>query len=145
VAAGKKIYEEGIPNSDVPPCAGCHGSQAKGDGALPRLAGQLNDYIAKKLANGDKELGKDQKKPDISAIMQPIAHSLTESQIAAVAAYLSYLNGRVTTGSSGVHSAGLHAGAGVRAELNRIGSRHARNAPPVRESQVRGAAIVVRL
>jgi cytochrome c553 len=91
VAAGKKIYDEGIPNSDVPPCAGCHGPQAKGDGAFPRLAGQLHDYIMRKLTNWDKERGQDPANPDTSAIMQPIAHSLTQSQIAAVAAYLSYL------------------------------------------------------
>jgi cytochrome c553 len=92
VAAGKKIYDEGIPKSDVPPCAGCHGPQAKGDGAFPRLAGQLHDYIMKKLTNWDKERGQDPANPDTSAIMQPIAHGLTESQIAAVAAYLSYLD-----------------------------------------------------
>jgi cytochrome c553 len=91
VAAGKNIYDEGIPKSDVPPCAGCHGPQAKGDGAFPRLAGQLHDYIARKLTNWDKERGQNPANPDTSAIMQPIAHSLTESQIAAVAAYLSYL------------------------------------------------------
>jgi cytochrome c553 len=90
-AAGKKIYDEGVPNSDVPPCAGCHGAQAKGDGAFPRLAGQLHDYIMRKLTNWDKERGQDPANPDTSAIMQPIAHNLTESQITAVAAYLSYL------------------------------------------------------
>jgi cytochrome c553 len=41
VAAGKKIYEEGLPEANVPPCASCHGPEAKGDGAFPRLAGQL--------------------------------------------------------------------------------------------------------
>jgi cytochrome c553 len=51
VVEGKKIYEEGIPNSDVPPCASCHGPQAKGDGAFPRLAGQLHNYIMRKLTN----------------------------------------------------------------------------------------------
>ena len=29
IAAGRKIYEEGIEKSDVPPCAGCHGPEAK--------------------------------------------------------------------------------------------------------------------
>jgi cytochrome c553 len=91
VAAGKKIYEEGIPSSDVPPCASCHGPGAKGDGAFPRLAGQLHDYIIKKLVNWSKERGQDPAKPDTSAIMEPIAHSLTEPQIAAVASYLSYM------------------------------------------------------
>ena len=91
VAAGKKIYEEGVPTSDVPPCASCHGPEAKGEGVFPRLAGQLHDYIMRKLVNWDKERGQDLKNPDTSAIMEPIAHSLTEQRIAAVAAYLSNL------------------------------------------------------
>src|SRR6202051_4955893 len=91
VAAGKKIYDEGVPGTDVPPCASCHGPGAKGDGVFPRLAGQLNDYISRKLVNWSKERGQDPAKPDTSAIMEPIAHGLSESQIAAVAAYISYL------------------------------------------------------
>jgi cytochrome c553 len=91
IAEGKRIYQEGIPKSDVPPCASCHGDDAKGRDAFPRLAGQLHDYIYRKLTNWDKERGQDKAKPDNSAIMQPIAHNLTDSQIKAVAAYLSYL------------------------------------------------------
>ena len=91
VAEGKKIYEEGIPKAEVPPCASCHGPEAKGSDAFPRLAGQLHDYIFRKLTSWDKERGQDKAKPDNSAIMGPIAHNLTETQIRAVAAYLSYL------------------------------------------------------
>jgi cytochrome c553 len=91
VATGKKIFEEGIPDAKVPPCSTCHGPEAKGNGAFPRLAGQLYPYILKVLGNWDKERGQDAANPDTSAIMKPIAHNLTESQIAAVAAYLSYL------------------------------------------------------
>ncbi len=91
VAAGKKIYQEGVPGTDIPACASCHGPEAKGDGAFPRLAGQLHDYILRKLVNWSKERGQDPAKPDTSAIMEPIAHGLTEPQIKAVAAYLSYL------------------------------------------------------
>jgi cytochrome c553 len=91
VAAGKKIYEEGVPNAEVPPCASCHGPDAKGADAFPRLAGQLHDYIFRKLTNWEKERGQDKANPDTSAIMQPIAHNLTEAQVKAVAAYLSYL------------------------------------------------------
>ena len=91
VAAGKTIYEQGLPEANVPPCVSCHGPEAKGDGAFPRLAGQLHDYIFKKLVNWSKERGQDPAKPDTSALMEPIAHGLTEPQIAAVAAYLSYL------------------------------------------------------
>jgi len=92
VAAGKKIYDEGVPGTDVPPCASCHGAEAKGDGAFPRLAGQLNDYLSRKLTNWSKERGQDPAKPDTSAIMEPIAHGLSAAQVAAVAAYLSYLD-----------------------------------------------------
>ena len=90
-ATGKKIYEDGVPSAEVPPCATCHGPEAKGADAFPRLAGQLNDYVAKKLLNWSKERGQDPAKPDNSAIMQPIAHGLTEDQVNAVAAYLSFL------------------------------------------------------
>jgi cytochrome c553 len=90
-AEGKKIYEEGIPSAEVPPCATCHGPEAKGADAFPRLAGQLNDYVYRKLTNWEKERGQDKAKPDNSAIMQPIAHNLTSAQVKAVAAYLSDL------------------------------------------------------
>ncbi|MDR3424766.1 MAG: c-type cytochrome [Alphaproteobacteria bacterium] len=66
-------------------------STAKGDGQFPRLAGQFNDDIIKKLSNWEKERGQKAATPDSSAIMQPIAHNLTPQQIAAVAAYVSTL------------------------------------------------------
>jgi cytochrome c553 len=90
IAAGKKIYDEGLPDRDVPPCASCHGPDAKGDGQFPRLAGQLPDYVFNKLTNWDKERGQDPAKPDTSTIMQPITHNLTQQQIKAVAAYLNH-------------------------------------------------------
>ncbi|WMT73416.1 c-type cytochrome [Bradyrhizobium sp. Ash2021] len=91
VPEGKKIYEEGVPSANVPPCASCHGPDAKGADAFPRLAGQLHDYIFRKLTNWEKERGQNRDQPDTSAIMQPIAHDLTEAQIKAVAAYVSQL------------------------------------------------------
>jgi cytochrome c553 len=91
VAMGKKIYEDGVPETNVPACMACHGSEAKGQAAIPRLAGQLQDYIVNKLVNWNKERGQDPKHPDISAIMLPTSHNLTKSQIAEVAAYVSYL------------------------------------------------------
>jgi cytochrome c553 len=91
VAEGKTIYESGVASADVPACASCHGPEAKGTDAFPRLAGQLHDYILRKLVNWSKERGQDKSKPDTSAIMEPIAHDLTEAQIKAVAAYLSYV------------------------------------------------------
>jgi cytochrome c553 len=91
MAGGKKIFEEGIPAADVPACSSCHGADAKGNGAFPRLAGQLFDYVTSKLKNWDKERKQNPAQPDTSALMQPIAHKLNDAQIKAVAAYLSYL------------------------------------------------------
>jgi len=84
VAAGKKIFEEGIPGTNVPPCASCHGADGKGSDAIPRLAGQLYPYVVKQLANWGKE-----RTEQNSEIMAPIAHELSQPQIEAVAAYLS--------------------------------------------------------
>ena len=86
VAAGKKIFEEGVPDANVPPCASCHGPDAKGNGPIPRLAGQLYPYIVTQLMNWGKERAETN-----SNIMAPIVHGLTESQIDAVAAYVNYL------------------------------------------------------
>jgi len=91
VAAGRKIYEDGDPETNVPACMACHGPEAKGQEAIPRLAGQLHDYLFNKLMNWSKERGQIPSRPDISAIMLPTSHNLTKSQIAAVAAYVSYL------------------------------------------------------
>ena len=91
VAGGKKIYEEGIPSTNVPACTTCHGADAKGNGQIPRLSGQLHDYIFNKLTNWSKERGQNPAQPDTSALMEPIAHGLNESQIKAVAAYVSSL------------------------------------------------------
>src|SRR6202165_6398823 len=42
LAEGKTIYLEGA-GANIPPCASCHGPEAKGTDAFPRLAGQLQD------------------------------------------------------------------------------------------------------
>jgi cytochrome c553 len=91
VAAGKAIYEEGAPDANVPACSVCHGPDGEGAREIPRLAGQLYPYIAKALTNWSQERGHNPSAPDTSAVMQPIAHALTKSEIEALAAYLSYL------------------------------------------------------
>lgn len=91
VATGRTIFAEGLPEDNVPACSACHGPEAKGQGEIPRLAGQLFPYLVKELTNWGSERGQGVPKNDTSALMAPIAHNLTQSQIAAVAAYLSYL------------------------------------------------------
>jgi cytochrome c553 len=91
VATGEKIFQNGAPEVNVAACAACHGPDAQGSGEIPRLAGQLPEYIFNKLINWSKERGLIQSQPDISAVMSPVAHSLSRPQVEAVAAYLSHL------------------------------------------------------
>jgi cytochrome c553 len=91
VAKGERIFQDGVPDANVAACAACHGPKALGYEQIPRLAGQLYPYIIKELTNWSKERGQNPAKPDTSFIMAPIAHSLTRSQVDAVAAYLSDL------------------------------------------------------
>ena len=90
IATGKTIYDEGLPEANVPACSACHGAEAKGQREIPRLAGQVFPYTVKAMTNWNKERGQGPAK-DISAIMSPTAHNLTQTQIAAVAAYVGYL------------------------------------------------------
>jgi cytochrome c553 len=87
VSEGGKIFNEGIPSANVPPCASCHGPDAKGNGPIPRLAGQLYPYVVKQLTNWGHERAEEN-----SQIMAPIAHELKAPQIEAVAAYVSGLH-----------------------------------------------------
>ena len=91
VSTGEKIFQNGVPEANVAACAACHGPEAQGIGEIPRLAGQLPDYLYNKLINWSKERGQNPTEPDISAVMSPVAHSLTKQQVEAVAAYLSDL------------------------------------------------------
>lgn len=97
VAAGKKIYEGGVVNdpkiaADKPPnvasCVSCHDPNGVGHGVFPRLAGQVPEYIVRTLTNFSKERHPDQ----ISNQMLPVVQNLTQPQIRAIAAYLSYLH-----------------------------------------------------
>lgn len=91
VAAGKNIFENGVPDANIAACAACHGPEATGTGEIPRLAGQLYPYVIKALTNWGKERGQNPAVRDTSAIMSPVAHSLSKPQIAAVAAFVSQL------------------------------------------------------
>lgn len=91
IAAGRAIFENGVPQDNVAACAACHGPRATGRGEIPRLAGQLYPYVVKELTNFPKERGQNPAIHGTSFIMLPVAHSLTRSQIKAVAAYVSSL------------------------------------------------------
>jgi cytochrome c553 len=90
IAAGKRIYEEGLPESNVPACSACHGMEGKGQNEIPRLAGQVYEYMVGQLTGWKSERGQGTA-VDTSAIMAPTAHNMTRPQVEAVAAYVSFL------------------------------------------------------
>ncbi|MBS0378185.1 MAG: c-type cytochrome [Proteobacteria bacterium] len=81
VASGRSIYEKGLPDKGVPPCAGCHGSDAHGVADFPRLAGQHSQYILKQLASFQSNMRN-------VAAMHGVAVNLRTPEMEAVAAYL---------------------------------------------------------
>lgn len=82
---GKQLFQDG--NKTVSACAGCHGADAKGNPALkfPSLAGQHPDYIAKML----KDFRGAVRSNDKGALMRNIAKELSDTDIQALAAYIS--------------------------------------------------------
>jgi len=84
VAAGKKIYEEGIAAQNVPACQSCHQPGAVGNGPFPRLAGQHRRYLERQLAVFAANLRANE-------IMHANAVNLTALQISQLAAFLSSL------------------------------------------------------
>jgi cytochrome c553 len=46
---GRNLYEQGIPAQGVAACQSCHGPRGDGQGAVPRLAGQKQEYLKMQL------------------------------------------------------------------------------------------------
>ena len=82
-AMGKYIYHFGNRYSGVPACAGCHGPDAMGTAALPRLAGQYPVYTEAQL----KQFSSRERNND-NAVMNAIVSKMTALEMAAVAQYL---------------------------------------------------------
>jgi cytochrome c553 len=85
VAAGKTIFETGVPEEKVIPCMACHGPKAEGIEAFPRLASQHSDYILKQLNIFQNTQGRP------GTPMEFVVHPLTGANKSAVAAYLQSL------------------------------------------------------
>ena len=82
LAAGKEIYEKGVPDQNVIACMACHGPRAQGMGAFPRLAFQHGDYVLKQL----DVFQFTHHRPGTP--MEQVTHPLTGNNKVAVAAYL---------------------------------------------------------
>lgn len=89
MAAGKMIFEGGLPAQNVAACTACHGATGAGNQTFPRISGQHADYIIKQLSvfqlTNQRPAG---------AVMKTVAHDLTREDIANVAAYVQALSNR---------------------------------------------------
>jgi cytochrome c553 len=84
VAAGKQIYEHGIPSENVPACGACHGASGAGMAVFPRIAGQHPEYLVAQL-QAFRSKARD------NAIMYANVEHMTDGQMREVAAYLASL------------------------------------------------------
>jgi cytochrome c553 len=81
IARGRSVYEQESPNGKVPSCQACHGAQAQGSEAVPRLAGQHASYLVRQLQFFKAGLRANDR------VMLEVCGSMTDEQIEAVAAY----------------------------------------------------------
>jgi cytochrome c553 len=81
ISRGKRLFEEGVPGRQIPPCATCHGSHAEGTAVLPRLAGQHAPYLFKQMMAIQTTLR-------FAPAMHGVVKDLDKEQMQAVVAYL---------------------------------------------------------
>ena len=81
MATGKRLFELGVPDRGIPPCASCHGANAEGVADFPRLASQHAKYIARQV---EYIQGLVRKAP----VMHGIVKDLAPDEIQAIAAYV---------------------------------------------------------
>lgn len=89
VAAGRRVYQAGNPETGVPACMACHGPVGEGNplAGYPALAGQQPVYTAQLLARfrDGEHWGEDDAS---SLVMVGVAARLSDSEIEAVSSYI---------------------------------------------------------
>jgi cytochrome c553 len=84
IATGKSLYEKGVPERSIPPCASCHGPQAQGVADFPRLAGQHAIYVVHQIEYIQQVVRK-------APVMHGIVKDLTPAEMQAIAMYVQSL------------------------------------------------------
>ncbi|MGN6281285.1 c-type cytochrome [Frateuria sp.] len=99
-ARGAQLFLTGDPDRGIPPCQGCHGSDALGPrvqpvrpphppwSTIPRLRGQSAIYLTKRLSDFRNGI---QPGTSNTRIMEGVARTLDDDDVQALAAYLSSL------------------------------------------------------
>ena len=85
--AGRTIFEEGIPESNIVACGACHGPNAEGVGEIPRLGGLSYFYLKRRLKQWGEGYHAAARPP-----MPRIAGKLGPNEIEALASYLSFIS-----------------------------------------------------
>jgi cytochrome c553 len=88
---GRMIYQEGIPDANIPSCVACHGpnaegAAAEGAGQIPRLGGLSYYYLKRRLEQWGEGYHTAAFPP-----MPEIAGKLSDGEIEALASYLSFV------------------------------------------------------
>jgi cytochrome c553 len=86
VAAGRTIYQVGMPDANIVACVVCHGPNAEGVGQIPRLGGLAFSYLKRTLEQWAQGYHVASGPP-----MPDIAGKLSPNQIEALASYLSFV------------------------------------------------------
>ncbi len=85
IAAGRTIYEMGIPDANIVSCVVCHGPHAQGVRAIPRLGGLSYSYLQRRLEQWGEGFHA------AAGPMPRVARSLSPHEIDALASYLSFV------------------------------------------------------
>ena len=88
----KKLVQQGKPESGLDACVSCHGQDLKGQGVIPRLAGQHAEYLKTAL----HAFKSSTRKNDQDRFMRDVAARLSDQEIESLALYLSQLNDKKT-------------------------------------------------
>jgi cytochrome c553 len=84
VPKGEAIYQMGMPEANIVACVACHGPNAEGVGAIPRLGGLAYTYLKRRLEQWGQGYH--------GALAVPMpASQLSRDQIEALASYLSFV------------------------------------------------------
>ena len=84
VAKGRELWEKGVPDRSIPPCASCHGAKAEGVADFPRLAGQHPKYVTRQIEFIQTLTRK-------APVMHGIVKDLTPDEMQAIAVYVQSL------------------------------------------------------
>jgi cytochrome c553 len=86
ISLGRRIYQEGMPDSNIVACVACHGPSAQGVREIPRLGGLSFSYLQNRLGQWGEGYDAGARYP-----MPHVASKLSRHQIEALASYLSFV------------------------------------------------------